>query len=246
MFQALFRRAVGFMHIHLSFFNPHFMKLTAYPFHAATGELLPVYRDAYLRGDLSQENTRLVDAYLKNDAASAGQTWQRFHNMQQTGEQVQAVGWMQRQLTLARTSPKRVRQRVAGLVAIAALAGGAVFANTGADATAGVAEAPAATSAMRMATVSGRILDENGRPIIGATVFEKGSSRGVSTNANGEYALAVPAGQATTLAYGFGGYVDEEININGRGRTVENVTLVPNYDAPAKPARKTKRWFWFN
>ncbi|HEX8504564.1 MAG TPA: carboxypeptidase-like regulatory domain-containing protein [Hymenobacter sp.] len=222
------------------------MKLTAYPFDETTGELLPVYRDAYLRGDLSVKNTQLVDAYLKSDSTHANQTWQRFHSMQQDGEQVQAVGWMQRQLNLAGTAPLRMRRQVAGLFVLAALAGGAVFAGTGAptEATLG-ADAPAAAT-MRMATVRGKILDENGRPIIGATVFEKGSARGVSTNADGEYALLVPAGQATTLAYGFGGYLDEEVRVSGASRAIDNVTMLPNYEAPAKPARKAKRWFWFN
>ena len=38
--------------------------------------------------------------------------------------------------------------------------------------------------------------------------------------------------------------LNEEVQFNGR--SVENVTLVPNYDAPTKPARKAKRWFLFN
>ena len=95
-----------------------------------------------------------------------------------------------------------------------------------------------------MTTVRGKILDENGRPLIGATVYEKSTRKAVSTNADGEYAMLVPAGRPTTLAYGYGGYTDEEVQFNGR--SLENVTLVPNYDAPVKPARKHKRWFFFN
>jgi hypothetical protein len=224
------------------------MPLTAYPFDTTTGELLPVYRDAYLRGDLSREHTALVDAHLKKHAALGNETWQRFHVMQETGEQVQAVGWMQRQMNLVRTSPQRVRRQAASLVAITALIGGAVFANTSpattttADAT---VEAPAeAAGMMRMTTVRGKILDENGRPLIGATVLDKAHSRGVTTDAEGNYTMLVPAGQAVTLAYGYGGYTGEDIKVNGK--LVENVTLVPNYEAPVKPARKTKRWFFFN
>ena len=223
------------------------MSLTASPFNPTTGELLPVYRDAYLRGDLSAGHTKLVDAHLKKNAALGTQTWQRFHEMAQTGEQVQAVGWMQRQLNLVRTSAGRTRRQAATLVAATVLVGGAVFAGTTTptEALPTAAEAPNATaSAMRMTTVRGKILDENGRPLIGATVFEKSTRKAVSTNADGEYAMLVPAGRPTTLAYGYGGYTDEEVQFNGR--SVENVTLVPNYDAPAKPARKAKRWFFFN
>ena len=217
------------------------MSLTASPFDATTGELLPVYRDAYLRGDLSQAHTHSVDAHLKQNPALGTQTWQRFHDMQQTGEVVQSVGWMQRQLDLVRTSPQRVRRQAASLAAVAALVGGAVFANTTPARLPSLSvDAPTeATIAMRMTTVHGKILDENGHPLAGATVLEKGTRRGVSTNADGEYALLVPAGRPTTLAYGYGGYADDEIKFIGN--TTENRTLVP----VAKPARKAKRWFAF-
>ena len=219
------------------------MPFTASPFDATTGQLLPVYRDAYLRGDLSQAHTRLVDAHLRQNPALGDQTWQRFHDMQQTGELVVPVGWMQRQLDLVRTSPQRVRRQAASLLAVAALVGGVVFANNTTPAMPPSllgAASTEATSAMRMTTVRGKILDENGRPLAGATVLEKGTQRGVSTNAEGEYALLVPTDRPTTLAYGYGGYADDEIQFTGN--TVENRTLVP----AAKPARKARRWFFFN
>lgn len=221
------------------------MSLTASPFDATTGELLPVYRDAYLRGDLSRAHTEQVDAYLNEHKALGNQTWQRFHAMQQTGEHVLPVGWMQRQIDLVRTSPQRTRRQAASLVLLAAFAGGAVFAGTGnADSPVVSADAPAeAAGAVRMATVRGRILDENGRPLAGATVLDKASRRGVSTNAAGEYTLLVPTGRPTTLAYGYGGYSDDEIQVKG-GR-VENVTLVPSDKPFGKPAHKAQRWFAF-
>ena len=226
------------------------MSLTASPFNPTTGELLPVYRDAYLRGDLSAEHTRLVDANLAMNTALGKNVWHRFHEMADTGEQVQAVGWMQRQIGLISTSPKRVRRQAASLVAVTALVAGAVFAGTSpvaAPAASAVEDAPtAATAAVRMTTVRGKILDENGRPLIGATVLEKSTHQGVSTNAEGEYTLEVPAGRATTLAYGYGGYVGEDVSFSGNGKAMTPVTLVPTYEAPAKPARKAKRWFFFN
>ena len=225
------------------------MSLTASPFNSVTGELLPVYRDAYLRGDLSAEHTRLVDAHLATNNALGKNVWHRFHEMAQTGEQVQAVGWMQRQIGLISTSPKRVRRQAASLVAVAVLVAGAVFAGTSSVAVpTAVEEAAPATvaSALRMTTVHGKILDENGHPLIGATVFEKNTHQGVSTNADGEYTLVVPAGRATTLAYGYGGYEGEDVSFSGNAKAVASVTLVPTYAASAKPARKAKRWFFFN
>ncbi len=221
------------------------MYLTASPFDTNSGELLDVYRDAYLRGDLAPEHTLRVDAHLKKNATLGSQTWQRFHVMQQTGEQVQAVGWMQSQMHRMRTSPQRMRRQALAAVVGLVLVGGAVFAGTSAPGlSADGSLAP--TSTTRMATVRGKILDENGRPLVGATVFEKSSSRGVSTDANGEYTLAVPADRSTTLAYGYGGYTDEEIRVSGHARALDNVTLVPSYEVAAKPARKARHWFFFN
>ena len=228
------------------------MVLSASPFDAKTGKLLPVYRDAYLRGDLSRENTALVDAYLKKNANLGDQTWQRFHSMQQNGEQVLAVGWVQRQFDLMQAQPQRLRMRAAAMVTGIALVTGAVFAGTNMrEANSETAELAAATeiaasaeaaNSMRMITVKGRILDEEGRPLIGATVMEKGSARGVSTNAKGEYMLAVTAKNATTLAYGYGGYEGEEIQV--RNSHTEDVTLVPS-DALNQPVKKVKHWFFF-
>ena len=222
------------------------MLLTASPFDATTGALLPVYRDAYLRGDLTRENSNLVDAYLRQNATLGAQTWDRFHAMQQTGEQVQAVGWMQRQVELVRTSPRRVRQQVASLLAVTVLIGGAVFANNTTptkrlNLTLPVVPTEEVAGARRMTTVHGRILDENGHPLAGATVLEKGTRRAVSTNADGEYTLLVPAGRPTTLAYGYAGYSDDETLFDGQ--SMSSVVLLPK--AKSETPRKAKRWLLF-
>ncbi|RZK14911.1 MAG: hypothetical protein EOO56_23955, partial [Hymenobacter sp.] len=47
------------------------MKLTATSFDAETGELLPVYRDAYLRGDLARAAAQAVDDYLCREAVAS-------------------------------------------------------------------------------------------------------------------------------------------------------------------------------
>jgi hypothetical protein len=83
-------------------------------------------------------------------------------------------------------------------------------------------------------TLSGRIDDENGRPLVGATVLLKGSSKGTSTDANGRYSLEVPGGNDQSLIFGYGGYDDEVVRISGT-RPV-NVTLTPR----AKTGRKRR------
>jgi hypothetical protein len=232
------------------------MALTAHPFHPVTQELLPGYRDAYLRGDLSVKNTDLVDAYLKANPEKGGEAFQRFHTLQANGHAVRPVGWLQHQFELIRTEPKRFRQRAGAIVAVAALLSGAAFAGnnlhsaTGAvlpAGTAAVATAEAATAAAeatataaRMTTVSGRILDENGHPLIGATVLDKARGRGVSTDAEGNYTLAVPANQPAQLQVGYGGYGEEDLHVQVKGYSVQNVTLVPQ--AQAKTTKKHHWW----
>ena len=83
-------------------------------------------------------------------------------------------------------------------------------------------------------TMSGKIDDENGRPMVGATVMLKGSNKATSTDANGNYSLEVPAGTDNTLMYGYGGYDDEVVR--SRGTQPVNVTLTPR----AKAGRKRR------
>lgn len=234
------------------------MAITTNPFHPVTGELLPGYRDAYLRGDLSGKNTDLVDAYLKANPTKGGEAFQRFHSLQATGHQVRPVGWLNQQLHLIRTEPARFRQRAGGLLAVGVLVSGAVFASSSSlerPSRANVASTIAATAPLASAsladeatanalesaslsTVKGRILDENGHPLIGATILDKASGRGVSTDADGKYTLAVPAHRAAQLQFGYGGYTEEVVQVTGRSE--QNVTLLPRTDQPKK-----RHWWQF-
>ncbi|SDX47629.1 carboxypeptidase-like regulatory domain-containing protein [Hymenobacter psychrophilus] len=73
--------------------------------------------------------------------------------------------------------------------------------------------------------MNGRVLDENGRPLAGATILLKGSKAATSTDASGNYSLEVPAGADNTLLYGYGGYEDQLLR--SRNTKTQNVTLVP-------------------
>ena len=63
--------------------------------------------------------------------------------------------------------------------------------------------------------VSGTVTDENGVPLVGATVIVKGTPRGTTTDVNGGYMLTDVAAKAT-LQFSYIGYESQEIALNGR------------------------------
>ncbi|MBS1505476.1 MAG: TonB-dependent receptor [Bacteroidetes bacterium] len=63
--------------------------------------------------------------------------------------------------------------------------------------------------------VSGKISDEAGQPVPGASVVEKGTANGTVTDANGDYSLTVSSSTAT-IAFSFIGYKTQEIAVSGR------------------------------
>jgi len=63
--------------------------------------------------------------------------------------------------------------------------------------------------------ISGRVTSNDGEPIIGATVFVKGTTLGTLTDINGRYQLNnIPSN--ATLVFSFVGMSSEEIDVNGR------------------------------
>ncbi|WP_449188515.1 SusC/RagA family TonB-linked outer membrane protein [Tannerella forsythia] len=70
-------------------------------------------------------------------------------------------------------------------------------------------------------TVSGRIVDEQGEPVIGANVVEKGTTNGTVTDADGRFSLSVVPNGVLHVSYI--GYLDEEVQVSGR--TSVNITL---------------------
>lgn len=63
--------------------------------------------------------------------------------------------------------------------------------------------------------VSGKILDENNEPLIGASIMVKGSTQGTITNIDGEYTLE-DAPEKGTLTVTYIGYLPEQVPINGK------------------------------
>ena len=62
--------------------------------------------------------------------------------------------------------------------------------------------------------VSGQVVDQEGEPLIGATIRLKGSENGVVTDLDGNFQLDAPAN--ATLVVSYVGFKDREIAVNGR------------------------------
>lgn len=73
--------------------------------------------------------------------------------------------------------------------------------------------------------VSGIVTDENNITLPGASVLEKGTTNGTSTDAGGKYSLAI-SGDNAVLVISFIGYTTQEVPVNGR--TLINVALTPD------------------
>ena len=73
-------------------------------------------------------------------------------------------------------------------------------------------------------TVSGVVLDEQGRAIPGATVLVKGTTIGTATDKDGRYSLTLPS-NAQNLVFSFIGFAVQEERIQGRSNV--SVSLIP-------------------
>ena len=73
-------------------------------------------------------------------------------------------------------------------------------------------------------TVTGTVTDQTGEALIGASVMEKGTTNGTSTDLDGNFQLTVNPG--ATLVFSYVGYnpVEEALN----GRTHVNVVMSEN------------------
>lgn len=139
----------------------------------------------------------------------------------------------------------------AGRPATGALPGARVATRPPAETAPAAALAAAAAEAKAVAIgsptrriQSGRIVDEAGQPLVGATVLLQGTSRGASTDENGDYSLPVPLG-TNTFIFAYSGY-EQEIAQSRDGQPLL-VTLLPVADGtptsakqPTKPRTRKK------
>ena len=73
--------------------------------------------------------------------------------------------------------------------------------------------------------VRGQVSDELGQPLPGASIVEKGTTNGVSSDFDGNYSIEV-SNQNATLLFSFIGYSGKEISIEGQ--SVINTSLEPS------------------
>ena len=71
--------------------------------------------------------------------------------------------------------------------------------------------------------VTGKVLDETGQPLIGATIKIKGLPGGTSTDSNGAFSLSAPDNAILVVSYIE--YITQEVPVNGQ--TTVTVTLKP-------------------
>jgi TonB-linked SusC/RagA family outer membrane protein len=74
--------------------------------------------------------------------------------------------------------------------------------------------------------VTGKIIDDKGEGIPGATIIEKGTSNGIVSDVDGNFSI-LPQGTSPILVISFVGMITQEIPINGQ--TQINVTLEADY-----------------
>ena len=73
--------------------------------------------------------------------------------------------------------------------------------------------------------VSGKVTDEQGAPIVGATILLRGTTRGTTSNADGAYRIAVRnSDQSPVLLFSFIGYDLEQVPVSP-SRSIVNVTM---------------------
>ena len=68
-------------------------------------------------------------------------------------------------------------------------------------ATANAAPSPQVVSSQATQTISGKVTDSKGEPVIGANIMEKGTNRGVVTDLDGKFTLKVAPGATITVSF---------------------------------------------
>ena len=76
--------------------------------------------------------------------------------------------------------------------------------------------------------ISGVVTDESGMPLPGVTILQKGTTRGASTDFEGNYSIDLTEGE-NILVFSYLGFKTVEIAINGR--TTVNATLVGDVES---------------
>lgn len=68
---------------------------------------------------------------------------------------------------------------------------------------------------LRERTITGKVTDENGEPLAGASITAKGASSGVTADDNGNFSITVPD-NVSDLVISYAGYVQQEVTVRNR------------------------------
>ena len=82
------------------------------------------------------------------------------------------------------------------------------------------------TAFAQSGAVKGKVLDEQGEPIIGANIVEKGTTNGTITDIDGNYTLTLNDLKKAVLQFSFIGYNTLEEGVKGRNKV--DVKLAPS------------------
>lgn len=84
--------------------------------------------------------------------------------------------------------------------------------------------AQSSESALQAQKITGKVVDENGQPMVGVSVAVKGTGAGTTTGVDGSYAISVASG--ATLEFSYLGYKAQSFAV--AGRTAIDVTMEPD------------------
>lgn len=79
-------------------------------------------------------------------------------------------------------------------------------------------------------TITGKVTDESGEPLPGASVAIKGTNLGTPTDADGAFTLSVPDNNAVVLVVSSAGYTTKEVAVTGNTVTVSLVKSLSNLE----------------
>ena len=75
--------------------------------------------------------------------------------------------------------------------------------------------------------VSGKVVDENGKPMAGVNVLVKSTPLGTTTDADGNFAINAPSGKSV-LVFSFIGYEEQEVILDNRSEVSVSMKLASN------------------
>jgi hypothetical protein len=107
---------------------------------------------------------------------------------------------------------------------------GSVYGLEGAVDNAGLSAYPTSSESMQAQeeTITGVVKDENGAPLMGVSVSLQGTTRGMTTDKNGKFALNIPS-TGGTLVISYVGMKSQEIKLtpmkDGQVRPALNIVL---------------------